>query len=50
MKTDKLFYRVFLEHPALAFELAGLTMPLDGEYQQKSIEVKEEALSSRRGA
>jgi predicted transposase YdaD len=41
MKTDKLFYRVFLEHPALAFELAGLTMPPDGEYQQKSIEVKE---------
>jgi predicted transposase YdaD len=41
MKTDKLFYRVFLEHPALAFELAGLTMPPDGGYQQKSIEVKE---------
>ncbi len=39
MKTDKLFYLVFLEHPALAFELAGLPLPPDGAYHQRSIEV-----------
>ncbi len=41
MKTDKLFYQVFPEHPALAFELAGLPLPPDGAYRQRSIEVKE---------
>jgi predicted transposase YdaD len=41
MKTDKLFHRLFLEYPELAFELAGEPCQEDAGYRQESIELKE---------
>lgn len=43
MKTDSLFYRLFQADPALAFELAGLTLPEPERYRFVSVEVKQTA-------
>ncbi len=41
MKTDSLFYRLFLTDPALALELAGLAVPEPERYRFGSPEVKQ---------
>ena len=42
MKTDTLFYRLFLRQPKLALELLGLDYPNDS-YQFSSEEIKQTA-------
>lgn len=43
MKTDSLFYRLFQAMPALALELAGLTVSERAAYQFRSEEIKQTA-------
>ena len=43
MHTDPLFYRLFQERPALAFDLAGLAVPEAADYRMRAIEVKQTA-------
>ena len=43
MHTDPLLYRLFQERPALAFALAGLTVPAAAAYRWQAIEVKQTA-------
>ena len=43
MHTDTLFYRLFQERPATAFELAGLAVPADPAYRMHAEEVKQTA-------
>jgi predicted transposase YdaD len=43
MHTDSLFYRLFQERPATAFELAGLAVPPDPAYRMHAEEVKQTA-------
>lgn len=43
MKTDKLFYEVFLEFPEIFFELIGANNVDARAYEFKAIELKETA-------
>lgn len=43
MHTDPLFYRLFQERPALAFDLAGLEAPAAARYRMQAVEVKQTA-------
>ncbi len=44
MKTDTLFYRLFLQRPELIFELTGISKPNHVVYRFQSVEVKQAAL------
>ncbi|MCF7970208.1 MAG: Rpn family recombination-promoting nuclease/putative transposase [Methylococcaceae bacterium] len=43
MKTDTLFYRLFLQRPELIFELSNLPKPAHSVYRFQSVEVKQSA-------
>ncbi len=43
MKTDKLFYRLFQDRPALVFELAGLPPEQAAGYVLRAEEIKQTA-------
>ena len=43
MKTDTLFYRLFLQRPELVFDLTAWSKPVNGAYRFQSVEVKQAA-------
>ncbi len=50
MHTDSLLYRLFQERPALAFALAGITLPEAAAYRMQATEVKQTAFRLDGGA
>ncbi|NEP81446.1 MAG: DUF2887 domain-containing protein [Okeania sp. SIO3C4] len=43
MKTDSIFYRLFLELPGIYFQLIGQSPTLANSYQFRSVEIKQTA-------